>query len=47
MNMVYKKFIGSADFSSVDQVFYGKIENISDLVSFEANSKDKISRCVS
>ena len=42
MNMVYKKFIGSADFSSVDQVFYGKIENISDLVSFEANSKDKI-----
>ena len=43
IKMVYiKKSIGSADFGSVDQAFYGKIENISDLVSFEANSKAEI-----
>ena len=41
-NMTYKKFIGSVNFSSTDQVFYGKIENISDLVSFEGNNKDEL-----
>lgn len=41
-NMTYKKFIGSVNFSSTDQVFYGKIENISDLVSFEGNNTDEL-----
>ena len=40
--MTYKKFIGSVNFSSSDQVFYGKIENISDLVSFEGNNTDEL-----
>ena len=40
--MTYKKFIGSVNFSSTDQVFYGKIENISDLVSFEGNNNDEL-----
>ena len=34
----YKDFIGSVNFSSNDQIYYGKIEGISDLVTFEGNS---------
>ena len=41
-NTAYKDFIGSVNFSSTDQVFYGKIENIGDLVSFEGNNKDEL-----
>lgn len=32
----YKGFIGSVHFNSEDEVFYGKIEGINDLVTFEA-----------
>lgn len=34
----YKDFIGSVHFNADDEVFFGKIEGIEDLVSFEANN---------
>ena len=34
----YKDFIGSVHFSGDDEIFYGKIEGINDLVSFEGGS---------
>jgi len=34
----YKDFIGSVNLSANDHIYYGKIEGISDLVSFEGNS---------
>jgi predicted HicB family RNase H-like nuclease len=37
----YKQYLGSVHFSNSDKVFYGKIEGINDLVTFEAdNVKD-------
>ena len=37
----YKDYIGTVNFSSDDEIFYGKIEGINDLISFEAdNVKD-------
>ena len=34
----YKEFIGTVHYSSKDSVFYGKIEGINDLVTFEGES---------
>ena len=34
----YKGFIGSVHFSADDTVFYGKVEGINDLVTFEGDS---------
>ena len=34
----YKGFIGSVHFSADDAVFYGKVEGINDLISFEDQS---------
>jgi predicted HicB family RNase H-like nuclease len=34
----YKNLIGSVHFSAEDKVFHGKIEGISDLITFEAQS---------
>jgi predicted HicB family RNase H-like nuclease len=34
----FKDFIGSVHFSAADDVFYGKIEGINDLVTFEAST---------
>lgn len=34
----YKEFIGSVHFSAEDEVFFGKIEGINDLITFEGNS---------
>jgi len=34
----YKKFIGSVHFNADDEAFYGKIEGIDDLVTFEGES---------
>ncbi len=36
--MTYKNFIGSVHFSTEDEVFYGKITGINDLISFEGSS---------
>ncbi len=34
----YDDFIGSVHYSSEDAVFYGKIEGIKDLISYESES---------
>ena len=36
--LIYKDYIGSVHFNSDDEVFFGKIEGIEDLVTFEGNS---------
>jgi predicted HicB family RNase H-like nuclease len=38
----YNQFIGSVHFSSEDEVFYGKIEGINDLVTFEGTTVAKL-----
>ena len=35
----YKEYLGTVHYSSEDEVFYGKIEGIEDLVSFETFSE--------
>lgn len=37
--MDYKGFHGSTNFSGEDNCFYGKIDGITDLVSYEADSR--------
>ncbi|MFA7327392.1 MAG: hypothetical protein WC121_12050 [Candidatus Kapaibacterium sp.] len=34
----YKKYIGSVDFSQEDNLYYGKIQGIKDLVTYEGKS---------
>jgi predicted HicB family RNase H-like nuclease len=36
--LTYKNYIGSVSFSSEDEVFYGKIEHINDLITFESDN---------
>jgi hypothetical protein len=36
--IVYKGFYGSVHYSAADEVFYGKIEGVTDLVTFECKS---------
>ena len=36
--LLYKDFIGSAHFNADDDVFFGKIEGIPDLITFEGNT---------
>jgi len=36
--ITYKDFIGSVHFAAEDEIFYGKIEGINDLITFEANN---------
>lgn len=38
----YKDYIGSVHFSPDDKVFFGKIEGINDLVTFEGTTVDEI-----
>jgi predicted HicB family RNase H-like nuclease len=38
----YKGFIGSVHFSAEDKVFFGKIEGINDLITFEGQSVDEL-----
>lgn len=40
----YKEFIGSVHFSADDEVFFGKIEGINDLVTFEGASVNQIKK---
>ncbi len=40
--LVYKDFIGSVHYSAEDRAFYGKIEGIDDLVTFEGSSVDEL-----
>ena len=36
--IIYKDFIGTVHYSTDDELFYGKIEGINDLVTFEGLS---------
>ncbi|WP_455156373.1 type II toxin-antitoxin system HicB family antitoxin [Treponema socranskii] len=38
----YKDFIGSVHFNAADEIFFGKIEGIDDLVSFEGNTVSEL-----
>lgn len=40
--MKYKGFIGSVHYASEDRVFYGKVEGINDLISFEGSTVDEL-----
>lgn len=40
--IIYKGFIGSVHFASEDRVFYGKVEGINDLISFEGSTVDEL-----
>lgn len=40
----YKEFIGSVHFGAADKVFYGKIEGINDLVTFEGDTVEKLEK---
>ncbi len=40
----FNEFIGSVHFSSEDEVFYGRIEGINDLVTFEGSTVNKLKR---
>ena len=42
--ITYKNFIGSVHFSSEDHVFFGKIEGINDLVTFEGSTVDELEK---
>ena len=42
--LTYKGYIGTVHFSAEDDVFYGKIEGIRDLVSFEGQSVDELKK---
>ena len=40
--ITYKSFIGSIQFSAEDKTFFGKIEGINDLVTFEGETVNKL-----
>lgn len=40
----HKNFIGSVHFSADDEIFYGRIEGITDLVTFEGESVQELKR---
>jgi predicted HicB family RNase H-like nuclease len=40
----YKNFIGSVHFSAEDECFFGKIEGVDDLVTFEGRDVDELKR---
>ena len=40
--ITYKGFIGSVHFAAEDRVFYGKVEGINDLISFEGKTVDEL-----
>ena len=40
--LTYKGFIGKVYFSADDKVFYGKIEGINDLITFEGANVDEL-----
>lgn len=40
--LIYKDFIGSVHFNADDEIFFGKIEGIEDLISFEGQSVSEL-----
>ena len=42
--IIYKDYIGSVHFNADDEIFFGKIEGIDDLVSFEGKTVHELKR---
>ena len=42
--LTYKDYIGSVSFSAEDEVFYGKIEHINDLITFESGNAHSLKK---
>jgi predicted HicB family RNase H-like nuclease len=40
--LIYKEFIGTVSYSSDDRIFYGKIEGIDDLITFEGTTVEEL-----
>ncbi|MCL2293394.1 MAG: type II toxin-antitoxin system HicB family antitoxin [Spirochaetes bacterium] len=40
----YKDYMGSVHFNAEDEIFYGKIEGIDDLVTFEGKSVEELKK---
>ena len=40
--MKYKGFIGSVHFAAEDHAFYGKVEGVNDLITFEGSTVDEL-----
>lgn len=40
----YKGFIGSVHFAAEDRIFYGKVEGVNDLVTFEGSTVDELEK---
>jgi predicted HicB family RNase H-like nuclease len=40
--LIYKGYLGSVQYSAADEIFYGKIEAINDLITFEADSAKQL-----
>jgi len=40
--LTYKGFIGSVNYSAADHVFFGKVEGINDLVTFEGTTVEEL-----
>jgi predicted HicB family RNase H-like nuclease len=40
----YKGFIGSVHFAAEDRVFYGKVEGVNDLITFEGSTVDDLEK---
>jgi len=38
----YKEFIGSVHYAAEDRVFYGKVEGVNDLITFEGSTVDDL-----
>jgi len=42
--LTYKDYVGTVNFSSEDEVFYGKLEHINDLITFESDNAHDLKR---
>jgi predicted HicB family RNase H-like nuclease len=40
--MKYKGFIGSVHYAAEDRIFYGKVEGVNDLITFEGSTVDEL-----
>jgi len=43
-SLKYKGFIGSVHFAAEDRVFYGKVEGVNDLITFEGSNVDDLEK---
>ena len=42
--LLHKEYLGSVHFNADDEIFYGKIEGIDDLISFEGSSVKELKK---